>query len=53
MLAGASAVEIGTAVRERGFGVYREITEGIKGYLETNGFKSVKEIVGLAQEAVR
>jgi dihydroorotate dehydrogenase (NAD+) catalytic subunit len=52
MLAGASAVEVGTAIRVRGFGVYKEITTGIEGYLEASGFRSVKEIVGLAQEAV-
>ncbi len=52
MLAGASAVEAGTAMRERGFGVYKEITTGIEGYLEANGFGSVKDIVGLAQEAI-
>jgi dihydroorotate dehydrogenase (NAD+) catalytic subunit len=51
MLAGASAVEVGTAVRERGFGVYKEITDGLEGYLEANGFGSVRDIVGLAQEA--
>ncbi|MBL7079013.1 dihydroorotate dehydrogenase [Candidatus Bathyarchaeota archaeon] len=51
MLAGASAVEVGTAIRERGFGVYKEITTGIEGYLEANGFGSIKDIVGLAQEA--
>jgi dihydroorotate dehydrogenase (NAD+) catalytic subunit len=52
MLAGASAVEVGTAIRVRGFGVYKEITTGIEVYLEANGFRSVKEIVGLAREAV-
>jgi dihydroorotate dehydrogenase (NAD+) catalytic subunit len=51
ILAGASAVEVGTAVRERGFGVYKEITDGLEGYLEANGFGSVRDIVGLAQEA--
>ncbi|MBQ03752.1 dihydroorotate dehydrogenase B catalytic subunit [Candidatus Bathyarchaeota archaeon] len=51
MLAGASAVEVGTAIRERGFSVYSELTRGIKGYLEANGFRSVREIVGLAKEA--
>lgn len=51
MLAGASAVEVGSAVRERGFGVYREITNGLERYLEANGFGKVREIVGLAQEA--
>jgi dihydroorotate dehydrogenase (NAD+) catalytic subunit len=53
MLAGASAVEVGTAVRERGFGVYKEIADGLEGYLEANGFRKVEEIVGLAQEASR
>lgn len=46
MLAGASAVQIGTA----NFidpAVTVKIIEGIDAYLETNGFKSVKEIIGL------
>jgi dihydroorotate dehydrogenase (NAD+) catalytic subunit len=53
ILAGASAVEVGTAVRERGLGVYSEITDGLEGYLEANGFSRITEIVGLAQEASR
>jgi len=53
MLAGASAVEVGTAVRERGFGVYKEITIGLERYLEANGFSRAEDIVGLAQEASR
>jgi dihydroorotate dehydrogenase (NAD+) catalytic subunit len=51
LLCGASAVEIGTAVMDQGFDVYGEIAEGIRGYLEANGFKEVKEVVGLAHEA--
>lgn len=51
LLCGASAVEIGTAVMTRGFGVFRDVAEGIRGYLEENGFKEVGEIVGLAHEA--
>lgn len=51
LLSGATAVEIGTAVMERGFEVYGEVAEGIRCYLESNGFKEVKEIVGLAHEA--
>jgi dihydroorotate dehydrogenase (NAD+) catalytic subunit len=49
-LCGASAVEIGTAVRERGLSVYGEIVEGIEAYMEANGFTDVRELVGLAQE---
>jgi len=50
LLAGASALQIGTAVSIRGWKVFREINEGIKGYLESEGFSSVNDIVGLALE---
>jgi dihydroorotate dehydrogenase (NAD+) catalytic subunit len=48
MLAGASAVEIGSGVMYEGFEVYGKINEGIEKYLKENGFDSVKEVVGLA-----
>jgi dihydroorotate dehydrogenase (NAD+) catalytic subunit len=51
LLCGASAVEIGTAVMNEGFEVYGEVAEGIRGYLEENGFSRVEEVVGLAREA--
>lgn len=51
ILCGASAVEVGTAMMDRGFDVFKEINEGIAGYLESNGFKDVMEVVGLAREA--
>jgi dihydroorotate dehydrogenase (NAD+) catalytic subunit len=50
LLAGASALQIGTAVSLRGWEVFREISEGIERYLEEEGFSSVREIVGLALE---
>ncbi|MDK2913650.1 MAG: dihydroorotate dehydrogenase catalytic subunit [Thermococcaceae archaeon] len=50
LLAGASALQIGTAVSLRGWKVFREIAEGIERYLEEEGFSSVREIVGLALE---
>jgi dihydroorotate dehydrogenase (NAD+) catalytic subunit len=50
LLAGASALQIGTAVSLRGWKVFREINEGIERYLEEEGFSSVKGIVGLALE---
>jgi len=50
LLAGASVLQIGTAVSLRGWKVFREINEGIKAYLESEGFESVEDIVGLALE---
>ncbi|NJF26117.1 dihydroorotate dehydrogenase [Thermococcus sp. Bubb.Bath] len=50
LLAGASALQIGTAVSLRGWKVFKEISKGIERYLEEEGFSSVKEIVGLALE---
>ncbi len=50
LLAGASALQIGTAVSLRGWKVFREISEGIEKYLEEEGFSSVREVVGLALE---
>lgn len=49
-LAGATAVQIGTAIVYRGFKVFKEVSEGILKYLREEGFKSVKEIVGLAHK---
>ena len=51
MLCGASAVEVGTAMMDGGYDIFSEIAEGIRGYLEANGFRAVKEVVGLAHEA--
>lgn len=48
MLAGASAVQIGTAIAFEGLGVFKSIAEGIDSYLEKMNFGSVKEIVGLS-----
>lgn len=48
MLAGASAVQIGSAIALDELSIFRSICNGIISYLERKGFKSVKEIVGLA-----
>jgi dihydroorotate dehydrogenase (NAD+) catalytic subunit len=48
ILAGASAVQIGTAIAFRGLGVFRSVTKGIDAYVRKKGFGSVKEIVGLS-----
>jgi dihydroorotate dehydrogenase (NAD+) catalytic subunit len=51
MLAGATAVQIGTAIALRGPGVFGAVARGIKAYLKRKGFRSVTEIVGLAHKS--
>lgn len=48
LLAGASAVQIGTAIAYKGPEIFRQVTSGIETYLKKKDFKNVKEIVGLA-----
>jgi len=48
LLAGASAIQIGSAIAYEDLGVFRSVAEGIATFLEEKGYKSVKEIVGLA-----
>ncbi|MCW4015737.1 MAG: dihydroorotate dehydrogenase [Candidatus Bathyarchaeota archaeon] len=50
MLAGASAVQIGTAIAFKDLAVFKSVAEGIDKYLERKGFNNVKEIVGLAHK---
>jgi dihydroorotate dehydrogenase (NAD+) catalytic subunit len=51
MQAGASAVQIGTAIATKGIGIFNQVTEGIKAFLEKKGFGSVREIVGLSHRS--
>jgi dihydroorotate dehydrogenase (NAD+) catalytic subunit len=48
LLAGASAVQIGTAIAMMGPGVFGAITRGLSAYLRKKGCQSVNEIVGLS-----
>jgi len=50
ILAGAKAVQIGSAIRKRGFDIFTEINIEISKWLREKGFKSISEIVGLAQK---
>lgn len=50
LLAGASALQIGSAVAYEGFEVFTKIIEGLASYLKTRGYKSVREIVGQAHK---
>ena len=48
MLAGASAVQIGTAIAFKGLRVFKSVTRGIDAYIKKKDFGSVKDIVGLS-----
>lgn len=48
ILAGAKAVQIGTAIASEGLGVFQSVSRGIEAYLEKKGFRSVEDIVGLS-----
>ncbi|PVX27305.1 MAG: dihydroorotate dehydrogenase [Candidatus Bathyarchaeum sp.] len=50
MLAGASAVQIGTAIAFKGPEVFSSVTAGIDAYLQRKGYKNVKDLVGLAHK---
>lgn len=46
ILAGASGVGIGTAIAKKGLEIAQEISRGISKYLEMEGLRTLKEIVG-------
>ena len=48
MMAGASAVQIGSAITTKGLDVFREVTLGLGKFLERKGYRSVREIVSMA-----
>jgi len=50
MQAGASAVQIGTAIATKGLNVFKQVNNGIEAFLEEKKIRSVKEIVGLAHK---
>jgi len=49
ILAGASAVQIGSAIGDKWTGVFSEINNGISKYMEKKGYSTIKEMVGLAK----
>jgi dihydroorotate dehydrogenase (NAD+) catalytic subunit len=51
LLAGASAVQIGTAIANEGLGVFGAVTHGIGAYMKKRGLVSVSEIVGLSHRS--
>jgi len=51
LLAGATAIQIGTAIALNDPSVFQTINKGITAYLKKKGFRSVKEIVGLSHRS--
>jgi dihydroorotate dehydrogenase (NAD+) catalytic subunit len=50
LLAGANAIQIGSAVGEKWTGVFSEINDGISKYMERKNFTKIKEMVGIAKK---
>lgn len=51
LLAGSTALEVGTAIMTHGFEIFNEINDGISQYMVDNKFNDVKEIIGLAHKS--
>jgi len=51
LLAGATAVEVGTAISTKGPNVFKEITRGIQKYMRRKGHRRVEDIVGLSHRS--
>lgn len=51
LLAGASGVQIGTAVAMDDLSVFSDLNKGLRAYLLSKGYGSVSEIVGLSHQA--
>ena len=50
LLAGASAVQIGSAVGEKWTGIFSEINNGISKYMERKNFTKIRDMVGNAKK---
>ena len=48
IMAGASAVQIGTALWKKGRGIFDEINQGISGFMKDSGIGSIGEMIGVA-----
>jgi dihydroorotate dehydrogenase (NAD+) catalytic subunit len=51
ILAGASAVQIGSALVDKWVGVFSEINNGISKYMEKKNFSQIKDMVGIAKKS--
>lgn len=49
ILAGASAVQVGSAIGDKWFEVFSEINNGISNYMKRKGYSKISEMVGIAK----
>lgn len=50
ILAGASAVGIGSAIASKNLSIFRDVVDGLKQYMHSEGFKSIEEMIGYAHK---
>ncbi len=50
-LAGASAIQLGSAVGDNWIDVFNDINNGIISYMKRNGFSKIQDLVGLAKKS--
>ena len=50
ILAGATAIGVGTSIYYKGIEVFKKLNEGIEKYLVENGYNSIEDIRGAAHE---
>ena len=50
MMAGATAIGIGSAVYYRGIDVFKKVCDEIKEWLEKSDYSSIKDVIGVAHE---
>ncbi len=48
MLLGATTVQVCTAVMQRGYGIIRDLTNGLSNWLDQAGYDQVQQIIGLS-----
>lgn len=50
IMAGAVAIQIGTAIYYRGIDVFRKVSDEIHQFMESNGYSTIKEMTGIAHK---
>lgn len=50
-LAGASSIQLGSAIGDNWLDVFGDINNGIKKYMNNNGFSKIEEMIGLAKKS--
>jgi len=50
IMAGASAIQIGSAIYYRGIDVFKKVCDEIEVWMKNNGYKNILELIGAAQK---